>query len=105
MASGVFDDQGYRFNVGMVVMNQQEKVLWARRRNNQLAWQFPQGGLCQGETEEQAMYRELDEELGLSCADVEIVARTQEWISYDLPMHLRRYHLKPLCVHSHKQYL
>ena len=60
----MIDDDGYRPNVGIVICNRQGQVLWARRFG-QHSWQFPQGGINPGETAEQAMYRELFEEVGL----------------------------------------
>ena len=59
----MIDDDGYRPNVGIVICNRQGEVLWARRYG-QHSWQFPQGGINPGETPEQAMYRELFEEVG-----------------------------------------
>lgn len=67
----MIDDDGYRPNVGIVICNRQGQVMWARRFG-QHSWQFPQGGINPGESAEQAMYRELFEEVGLSrkrCAD------------------------------------
>jgi len=52
------------------------QVLWARRIG-QNAWQFPQGGINASESPEQAMYRELKEEIGLSPEDVEVIAVTR----------------------------
>ena len=45
-----------------------------------------------------AMYRELEEELGLTAADVEVVAESATWLSYILPPEFRRYYSKPLCI-------
>ena len=58
----MIDDDGYRPNVGIVICNRQGQVMWARRFG-QHSWQFPQGGINAGETAEQAMYRELFEEV------------------------------------------
>ena len=63
---------GFRPNVGIVICNQFGQVLWARRIG-QNSWQFPQGGIKSGESPIQAMYRELNEELGLLKADVKIM--------------------------------
>ncbi|VFS63185.1 RNA pyrophosphohydrolase [Kluyvera cryocrescens] len=68
----MIDDDGYRPNVGIVICNRQGQVMWARRYG-QHSWQFPQGGINPGETAEQAMYRELFEEVGLSRKDVRIL--------------------------------
>jgi len=80
----MIDENGYRHNVGIILCNQQNQLFWARRAN-QSGWQFPQGGIDEGETPEQAMYRELYEEVGLSVDQVELIGRTSEWVYYDLP--------------------
>lgn len=72
----MIDDDGYRPNVGIVICNRQGQVMWARRFG-QHSWQFPQGGINPGESAEQAMYRELFEEVGLSRKDVRILASTR----------------------------
>lgn len=69
----MIDGDGYRPNVGIVICNSHGQVFWARRYG-QHSWQFPQGGIDEGETPEQAMYRELYEEVGLTKKDVRIVA-------------------------------
>jgi len=86
----VIDDDGYRPNVGIVICNRQGQVLWARRFG-QHSWQFPQGGINPGETAEQAMYRELFEEVGLHRKDVRILASTRNWLRYKLPKRLVRW--------------
>ncbi|STU38626.1 adenosine (5')-pentaphospho-(5'')-adenosine pyrophosphohydrolase [Klebsiella pneumoniae] len=77
----MIDDDGYRPNVGIVICNRQGQVMWARRYG-QHSWQFPQGGINPGESAEQAMYRELFEEVGLSRKDVRILASTRNWLRY-----------------------
>jgi len=96
--SSVIDEAGLRANVGLIVSNNRGEVLWARRRNNSQAWQFPQGGIQKGETPEEAMYRELYEELGLQASDVRCLASTQQWHSYWLPEQYIRRQVKPLCI-------
>ncbi|WP_044104682.1 RNA pyrophosphohydrolase [secondary endosymbiont of Ctenarytaina eucalypti] len=93
----MIDDNGYRLNVGIVICNLEGKVLWARRYK-QHSWQFPQGGINTGETTEQAMYRELFEEVGLRIKDVRILAATRSWLYYKLPVRLVRWNSKPLCI-------
>lgn len=83
-AVNVIDADGFRPNVGIIVANQAREVLWAKRVR-QDAWQFPQGGIRFGETPEQAMQRELHEELGLGPEDVQILGCTRGWYSYRLP--------------------
>lgn len=89
------DADGFRPNVGIVLSNDRGQVLWARRVGGQDAWQFPQGGINEDETLEQALYRELHEEVGLSPDSVQILARTRGWLRYRLPRRLRRYNSSP----------
>lgn len=71
--------------------------MWARRIG-QNSWQFPQGGIRENESIEQALYRELEEEVGLLPGDVSILARSQDWLRYHLPKHLIRRNKRPLCI-------
>lgn len=91
----MLDADGFRPNVGIVVANNREQVLFARRVGGFDAWQFPQGGIQESETPEDALYRELDEEVGLDAACVEIIATTQDWLRYELPLQLRRSNSDP----------
>src|SRR5262245_49874364 len=58
------DAEGYRANVGIVLMRDNGEVFLGQRTGAR-GWQFPQGGVRQGEHIEQALYRELREEIGL----------------------------------------
>jgi putative (di)nucleoside polyphosphate hydrolase len=80
----MLDRDGYRPNVGIVLANQRNEVFWGKRVH-QHAWQFPQGGIKHGETPIQAMYRELEEEIGLQRAHVRVLGRTREWLRYQVP--------------------
>jgi len=93
----VIDSDGYRANVGIILINQDGSVLWARRAG-QDAWQFPQGGINPDEDPEQAMYRELWEEVGLKQQDVEIRAATSSWLRYKLPKRMVRRYSQPVCI-------
>jgi putative (di)nucleoside polyphosphate hydrolase len=93
----VIDKQGYRQNVGIILTNREGKLLWARRIH-QDAWQFPQGGIRKSETPQQAMYRELEEEVGLASEHVEILGSTRGWLRYRLPERFIRHSQQPLCI-------
>ena len=72
----MLDRDGFRPNVGIVLLNPKNQVFWGKRIRTH-SWQFPQGGINYGETPEQAMFRELHEEVGLTPDHVRIVARTR----------------------------
>lgn len=77
----------YRQNVGIVVFNQNGEVLAGERTNVLMAWQFPQGGIDQGEDPKVAALRELYEEVGI--ANPELVKESEEWLYYDFPASLK----------------
>jgi putative (di)nucleoside polyphosphate hydrolase len=89
------DADGFRPNVGIVLSNNLGQVLWARRIGGQDAWQFPQGGIDENESVEEALFRELFEEVGLEADSVKILARTDGWLRYRLPRRMRRYNSSP----------
>ena len=93
----MIDSDGYRPNVGIIIINDDDKLFCARRIG-QDAWQFPQGGIAYAESPEQAVYRELREETGLSEKDVQIIAQTDGWLRYNLPEHLVRRYKRPVCI-------
>ncbi len=92
------DSEGYRANVGIVLMRDNGEVFLGQRTGGR-GWQFPQGGVRQGEPVEQALYRELQEEIGL-------VARTRgaSWrrpptgFRYRLPKRYVRRGRGPTCI-------
>jgi putative (di)nucleoside polyphosphate hydrolase len=91
----VVDADGFRPNVGIVLSNGLGQVLWARRLGGRDAWQFPQGGINARESAEDALFRELFEEIGLEADHVEVLARTDGWLHYRLPQRLRRHNSSP----------
>lgn len=80
----MLDRDGFRPNVGIILLNQRNQVFWGKRIRTH-SWQFPQGGIDRGESPEQAMFRELHEEVGLHPEHVRIVARTRDWLRYEVP--------------------
>ena len=78
------DAEGYRANVGIVLMRDNGEVFLGQRTGGR-GWQFPQGGVRQGEPVEQALYRELQEEIGLTREQVTLAASTSDWLRYRLP--------------------
>ncbi len=80
----MIDRDGYRPNVGIILCNARNQVFWGKRVR-QDAWQFPQGGIKHGESPEEAMFRELMEEVGLAREYVRILGRTRDWLRYDVP--------------------
>jgi putative (di)nucleoside polyphosphate hydrolase len=91
------DSQGYRANVGIIVSDDAGQVLLGGRIG-QAGWQFPQGGIRVRESPEQAMYRELGEEIGLDPADVDILGMTRGWMRYKLPERYVRRDAQPACI-------
>ncbi|CAA7621140.1 RNA pyrophosphohydrolase [Magnetospirillum sp. LM-5] len=74
----------YRLGVGLVLFNAEGLVFTARRIDTkEPAWQFPQGGIDEGEEPLEAALREMKEEIGTDKA--EVIAESRDWISYDLP--------------------
>ncbi len=77
----------YRPCVGIMLLNEHNKVFVAQRIDNPgKAWQMPQGGIDQGEEPLKAAFRELEEETG--TANAELLAETPDWYTYDLPRDL-----------------
>lgn len=93
----MIDSEGYRLNVGIILCNEQGRLFWARRVG-QRSWQFPQGGIQRDESPEEAMFRELAEEIGLRPEHVQVIGCTRGWLRYRLPKHLVRQGNKQNCI-------
>jgi putative (di)nucleoside polyphosphate hydrolase len=93
----VIDPDGYRPNVGIILLRDDGHVFWARRAFRD-GWQFPQGGMHSDETPLEAMYRELNEETGLLPEHVQVLGATPGWLRYRLPRRFVRRNEKPLCI-------
>jgi putative (di)nucleoside polyphosphate hydrolase len=93
----LIDEQGYRANVGIVLMHDDGRVFLGRRSGGR-GWQFPQGGIHAGESPQQALYRELREEIGLWPEDVRLAGATSGWLRYRLPPRFVRRDQSPVCI-------
>jgi putative (di)nucleoside polyphosphate hydrolase len=93
----VIDPDGYRPNVGIVLMHPDGRVFWARRVRRD-GWQFPQGGMNTDETPLEAMYRELREETGLLPEHVAVLGVTPGWLRYRLPQRAIRRNDRIVCI-------
>ncbi len=87
----MIDKSAYRPSVGVVLLNQARNVFMAQRLDSDRfgwlnTWQFPQGGIDEGETASVAALRELQEETGVTS--VQIIDVMPQWLYYDLPADL-----------------
>jgi putative (di)nucleoside polyphosphate hydrolase len=93
----VIDRDGFRANVGIVLMGDDGRLFLGRRRGGR-GWQFPQGGMREGESPEESLFRELREEVGLAAEDVQVLGQTDRWLRYRLPHRFVRREQQPVCV-------
>lgn len=100
------ENKNYRPNVAAIVLSakypEKCEVFIASRTDVVNAWQFPQGGIDKGETAEEALYRELEEEIGTN--NIQIIAEYPEWVSYDFPPAIAE-KMKPYDGQIQKYYL
>jgi len=80
-------EKKYRPNVAAVILSSKyplkNEIFVAKRNDIKDSWQFPQGGIDEGETPKEALFRELKEEIGTD--KLEIIAEYPKWVSYDFP--------------------
>jgi putative (di)nucleoside polyphosphate hydrolase len=95
--SDVIDRDGFRANVGIVLMGEDGKLFLGRRTGGK-GWQFPQGGMRHGESAEESLFRELHEEVGLNPSDVRLLGVTSRWLRYRLPARYVRREQRPICL-------
>lgn len=82
-------DLPYRPCVGVMLINDAGLIFAGQRLDsNAAAWQMPQGGIDDGEKPREAAIRELWEETGITEDLVKFVAKTEGWVTYDLPPEL-----------------
>ncbi len=80
----MIDSEDYRANVGIVITNDKQQILLTKCFK-QDSWQLPQSGIDFGESELDASFLELNEEIGLSSEHLGVLAKTPKWLRYDLP--------------------
>ena len=76
--------KSYRKGVGIIIVNAKGQFFLGKRIGAE-AWQFPQGGIDEGENPEEALYRELHEETGLIKEKVKIITISKKWLVYHIP--------------------
>jgi putative (di)nucleoside polyphosphate hydrolase len=87
------DRHGFRANVGIVLTRGTGELFLGGRVGGR-GWQFPQGGVNRGERVEDAVFRELTEEIGLGATDVKVLGSTRGWLRYRLP----RQYVRDRCI-------
>jgi len=96
----------YRPNVAMIILSSNypdsKEIFIAKRNDLADIWQFPQGGIDNGEEVKEALFRELEEEVG--TADATIIAEFPEWISYDFPEKIAQ-KMKPYIGQTQRYFL
>ena len=84
-------DYLYRSGVGIMLVNQKGEIFVGKRIDNHSdAWQMPQGGIDAGESEDEAMFRELREETGIIDNSVKVLQKSQFHYYYNLPYKLQK---------------
>ena len=82
-----FKNLPLRNGVGIIVLNNENKIFVAKRIDNpKNFWQMPQGGVDKGEDFLKAAYRELEEET--SIKNVKLIKELEDMTTYELPDHL-----------------
>jgi len=84
-------DYLYRSGVGIVLINPKKQIFVGKRIDNKSdAWQMPQGGIDAGESEDEAMFRELPQETGLYESSVNLLKKSGGYYYYNLPYKLQK---------------
>lgn len=98
-------EKQYRPNVAAVIVSskypQKKEIFIAQRKDFTDSWQFPQGGIKNGEDVKEALFRELEEEIGTN--KIEIITEYPDWLTYDFPDEIKK--VKPWLGQRQKYFL
>lgn len=96
----------YRPNVAAIILSSHYpnvcEFFLGEREDMSGVWQFPQGGIDEGEEPAEALFRELEEEIGTN--EIEILAQYPQWLSYDFPPHVLE-KMYPFCGQTQLYFL
>ena len=74
----------YRRCVGIMILNNNNEILVGKRLDHPSGhWQMPQGGIDENENPEEAVWREMQEEIGTNNAI--LIKESEQWINYKIP--------------------
>lgn len=96
------EESNYRLNVGLIIVNNYGKVLICKRKNSN-QWQFPQGGIDEGESPIEAAKREIFEEVGIKPSKIKVLGKIKDWVKYKIPKELAKKSFKKKGIVGQKQ--
>ena len=96
------EESNYRLNVGLIIVNNYGKVLICKRKNSN-QWQFPQGGIDEGESPIEAAKREIFEEVGIKPSKIKVLGKIKDWVKYEIPKELSKKSFKKKGIVGQKQ--
>ena len=96
------EESNYRLNVGLIIVNTYGKVLICKRKNSN-QWQFPQGGIDEGELPIEAAKREIFEEVGIKPSKIKVLGKIKDWVKYEIPKELAKKSFKKKGIVGQKQ--
>ncbi|MEQ1619523.1 MAG: RNA pyrophosphohydrolase [Terricaulis sp.] len=85
------DPKLFRPNVGLALFQRDGLVFLGKRNGAEVPyqWQMPQGGVDKGESPRDGAYREMEEEIGVTAEQVDLLEETPDWLYYEFPTKLR----------------
>ncbi|QKQ23673.1 RNA pyrophosphohydrolase [Candidatus Ruthia endofausta] len=93
----MIDSEGYQINTGIVIIDNKQQILLVKCFK-QDSWQLPQSGIDFGESEFDALFQELNEEIDFSSEHLNVLAKTLKWLRYDLPDYHIKHKQKSVCI-------